>query len=159
MIRKEPEIVTESDGKHSLVQLALEYFRRKPNERSGELCTEENWTWREQLTQVKYSKKVIGSSLLPLPRDLEQLAILNYKCLLSYAGDLNADQQKFIDVEAVYTILRVMWLCRVRYVYKSYHCPLEKIVYIVPARTTRSNLGFGRQFMFCPLELCIWLSA
>jgi hypothetical protein len=104
-------MATKDDGKHSLLQFAMQYYRKdKFNlSMSSEVNNPKNsssnadWTWREQMKLVKYSPKPIDSSLIPFHNEqLEKLAIECYHALLKYM-ESNSD----MEVEAVYTILRV----------------------------------------------------
>jgi len=95
------------DGKHSLLQFALRYFRSDKFNLSPETIDKNHWTWREQISLVKYSPKMIDVSLLDLhSEDNNRLAIECFASLLKYMGDDNQNS----GVEAVYTILRVRFL-------------------------------------------------
>jgi hypothetical protein len=104
-------MATKDDGKHSLLQFAMQYYRKDKfnlsmssevnNPKSS--SSNADWTWREQMKLVKYSPKPIDSSLIPFHNEqLEKLAIECYHALLKYM-ESNSD----MEVEAVYTILRV----------------------------------------------------
>jgi hypothetical protein len=116
----------ENDGKHSLLQFALKYFRQKDKFQPGvtDKDDQSSWTWREQVSCVKYSPKMVQQSLLPLPTEqLNKLALECFDSILKYMGDYpdhsHAKEKKhknndspppaplLTEVEAVYTLLRV----------------------------------------------------
>jgi len=88
------------DGKHSLLQFAMTYYRKDKFNLNEEKA---DWTWREQMKLVKYSPKPLESSLIPFENEgLEKLALECYASLLKYM-----EPSVEGEVESVYTILRV----------------------------------------------------
>jgi len=111
------------DGKHSLLQFAMKYFRQDKFNLANALHSSSHetkpsaWTWRDQIGLVKYSPKMIECSLLPMDEDMNKLALETYASVLKYIGDFWKDppgkhgptenrNNALADVEAVYTLLR-----------------------------------------------------
>lgn len=121
----------QDDGKHSLLQFAMKYFRQDKFNLASALAGEteprskdakkekHTWTYRDQIGLVKYSPKMLDCSLLPMDEEMNRVALECYASFLKYIGDW---QQKHVDgnrtleqtqrsntladVEAVYCLLR-----------------------------------------------------
>lgn len=66
-----------------------------------------DWTWKEQVDLVKFSKSPIGASLLKLDSpDLNKLALECFASIMKYMGDYPMAKGQ-TEVDCVYTILMV----------------------------------------------------
>ncbi|KAK7013629.1 hypothetical protein SK128_022807 [Halocaridina rubra] len=109
------------DGKHSLLQFALQHFRLSKEQgliqSNGTLQTntkskkkknnkdhQAEWTWKEQVEMVKFSQSPLTQSLLPLEPELSQLGVENFLAVMRYMGDYPM-QSLNTEVHCVYTIL------------------------------------------------------
>lgn len=110
------------DGKHSLLQFALQHFRMSKEQgivqSDGTLQASNNknkkkktskdqvaeWTWKEQVEMVKFSQSPLTASLLPLVPELDNLAIETFVAVMRYMGDYPMAPQQ-TEVHCVYTIL------------------------------------------------------
>ncbi|XP_065559306.1 unconventional myosin-XV-like isoform X1 [Artemia franciscana] len=134
--------VSPDDGKHSLLQFALQHFRQNPSDRVGsgdELDKKKkskkhkepgaDWTWKEQVDMVKFSKVPIAASLLCLDTtELNKLAIECFLAIMKYMGDLPMGKQQS-EVDCVYTLLMNC----------HKHSPLRDEVYCQLMKQTTSN--------------------
>ncbi|XP_064096637.1 unconventional myosin-XV-like isoform X2 [Macrobrachium nipponense] len=109
------------DGKHSLLQFALQHFRlskeqgiiqsdgtlqtsTKSKKKKGNKDQQAEWTWKEQVEMVKFSQSPLQASLLPLEPELSQLAVESFVAVMRYMGDYPMAPQN-TEVHCVYTIL------------------------------------------------------
>ncbi|CAL4069630.1 unnamed protein product [Meganyctiphanes norvegica] len=110
------------DGKHSLLQFALQHFRlakekgsivqsdgtlqtnNKTKKKKNSKDSAADWTWKEQIEMVKFSQSPIGNSLLPLEPELNDLARESFVAVMRYMGDYPM-APKNTEVHCVYTIL------------------------------------------------------
>ncbi|XP_039291022.1 unconventional myosin-XV [Nilaparvata lugens] len=136
--------VVSDDGKHSLLQFAINHFRQSPEkfemlktpdgQINGSLKVVQShkkggdWTWKEQVDLVKYSPAPINESLLKLDSELNQLAIECFECAMRYMGDLPTTPD-LTEVKCVYTIL----------MHCHKHEPLRDEVYCQLMKQTTSN--------------------
>ncbi|GAB6020238.1 Unconventional myosin-XV [Chamberlinius hualienensis] len=118
-----------NDGKHSLLQFALIHFRQSLDKyemlrtadgsirgslkmiesmkakKKGKKGKDTEWTWREQVDMVKYTKSPIQASLLKLDMpELNKLALECFIAIMRFMGDypMGNDQT---EVECVYAVL------------------------------------------------------
>ncbi|XP_071526723.1 unconventional myosin-XV isoform X1 [Panulirus ornatus] len=108
------------DGKHSLLQFALQHFRLSKEQgivqSDGTLQTNKTkkkkankdhvaeWTWKDQVEMVKFTQSPISASLLPLEPELSQMAVESFVAVMRYMGDYPMAPQH-TEVHCVYTIL------------------------------------------------------
>ncbi|EFX88395.1 hypothetical protein DAPPUDRAFT_191611 [Daphnia pulex] len=107
-----------NDGKHSLLQFALYHFRQSPENKSEkkknkskkskdrpESVAGADWTWKEQVDLVKFTKSPIQASLLQLDsNELNKLALEGFLSIMKYMGDYPMAKGQS-EVDSVYTIL------------------------------------------------------
>ncbi|XP_046655986.1 unconventional myosin-XV-like isoform X2 [Daphnia pulicaria] len=124
-----------NDGKHSLLQFALNHFRphkkfeefsndnvssllcgsgdnsakkKSKNKKSKdrpESVAGADWTWKEQVDLVKFTKSPIPASLLQLDsKELNKLALEVFISIMKYMGDYPIAKGQS-EIDSVYTIL------------------------------------------------------
>ncbi|KAF2354698.1 SH3 domain [Trinorchestia longiramus] len=108
-----------NDGKHSLLQFALKYFRvakdmvaadgtlQANKDKKKKKSSKDNaadWTWKEQVEMVKFSQSPLTASLLPLEQDISHAAVEVFLCVMRYMGDYPMDAGQ-TEVHCIYTIL------------------------------------------------------
>ena len=117
-----------NDGKHPLLEFAISYFRERdkfeivlqgPDDEQGDPKANkkkkqkkkskggksEEWTWKDQVELVKWTDRMIGSSLLRLePSDVNKIALECFACVMRYMGDLPLLKNQH-EVDCVNTIL------------------------------------------------------
>ncbi|XP_063236075.1 unconventional myosin-XV [Bacillus rossius redtenbacheri] len=125
-----PEPAGQHDGKHSLLQFAMLHFRQSPDKfemlkgadgsisgslkaiesmknkkNKGKKANKNDWTWKEQVSMVKYSPVPIEQSLLRLETaELSELAVECFQAVMRYMGD-HPMSPDVTEVKCVYTIL------------------------------------------------------
>ncbi|KAG0730479.1 Unconventional myosin-XV [Chionoecetes opilio] len=107
------------DGKHSLLQFALQHFRlskeqgivqadgtlqTKTKKKKASKDSQAGWTWKEQVEMVKFTQSPLGTSLLPLEAELGQVAVESFLAVMRYMGDYPMAAQH-TEVHCVYTTL------------------------------------------------------
>ncbi|XP_050694860.1 unconventional myosin-XV-like isoform X6 [Eriocheir sinensis] len=107
------------DGKHSLLQFALQHFRvskeqgivqpdgtlqTKTKKKKANKDSQAGWTWKEQVEMVKFSQSPLSASLLPLEAEQSQVAVESFLAVMRYMGDYPMAPQQ-TEVHCVYTIL------------------------------------------------------
>ncbi|XP_046454243.1 unconventional myosin-XV-like isoform X3 [Daphnia pulex] len=123
------------DGKHSLLQFALNHFRppkkfeelshdnvssllcgsgdhsakkkskNKESKDRPESVAGADWTWKEQVDLVKFTKSPIPASLLQLDsNELNKLALEGFISIMKYMGDYPIAKGQS-EIDSVYTIL------------------------------------------------------
>uniref|UniRef100_T1JBR9 Unconventional myosin-XV n=1 Tax=Strigamia maritima TaxID=126957 RepID=T1JBR9_STRMM len=122
-------VAPQNDGKHSLLQFALLNFRQSldkyemlrtadgsirgslkmieslKTKKKGKKGKDSDWTWKEQVEMVKYTKSPIQASLLKLDSsELNKLALECFISIMQYMGDYPQSKNK-TEVECVYGIL------------------------------------------------------
>merc|ERR1719242_1542733 len=115
-----------NDGKHPLLEFAMKYFREgkfepvlsdstnDPNESGKEKkkakkkksgASDADWTWKDRIDMVKWTDRMINSSLLRLePADMNKMALECFASIMRYMGDLGLLKNQH-EVDCVNTIL------------------------------------------------------
>lgn len=80
-----------------------------------------DWTWKEQVDLVKFTKSPIQASLLQLDsNELNKLALEGFLSIMKYMGDYPMAKGQS-EVDSVYTILMVLHSLALHRIYHSNH--------------------------------------
>lgn len=82
--------------------------KQKKNKGKKSKDRETEWTWKEQVDLVKFTKSPVQASLLRLESaDLNRLALEGFLAIMKYMGDYPMAKGQS-EVDCVYTILMVI---------------------------------------------------
>ena len=104
MLRNEVNAVDLSNGK---ADKKKSKSKKSKDQRPVEPVAGTDWTWKEQVDLVKFTKSPIQASLLQLEtNELNKLALEGFLSIMKYMGDYPMAKGQS-EVDCVYTILMV----------------------------------------------------
>lgn len=105
------EMVRNEDGTLRMSQPAENGKAKKSKDKKKSKEREADWTWKEQVDMVKFTKSPIEASLLRLESgELNKLALECFVAIMRYMGDYPMVKGQS-EVDCVYSILMVTYLC------------------------------------------------
>uniref|UniRef100_F1KSK8 Myosin-XV n=1 Tax=Ascaris suum TaxID=6253 RepID=F1KSK8_ASCSU len=121
------------DGKYTMMQFAMLYFRRPKNMINGDSFTaqrkKKDWTWKDIADKVKYTDRPISHSLLRLDSsEADKLAQESFLCIMRYMGDESLKRGQTLT-DCVYELLMIC----------HQYQPLRDEVYCQIIRQTTNN--------------------